>query len=302
MNFKHKKDDAKDISFIHEFDSILGWKYKKNLKNILYMDDPKRYLTTNKQGYRNNFDFSSTHKNTIFILGDSFTFGEEVSDNETFSYLLNISFKKRKFYNLGVNAYGYDQMLLTLKRYVEKYQPKSIILSYNFIDLNRAMLSFHDFFKPYFTLENNQLILHTDHIMSPQKALKNEKFKLKIIDFYYLFQERYFGDYDHYKKTRLDLNEKILYEISRVAKNNNSRLMMFYLPIAWEANDMSSSLLDGEKQMFDFCKKLALECYSSRDEFIRYQKLTGKKMKEDGHWTGEGHKAVFRSIQKVLGQ
>jgi hypothetical protein len=296
----HQEDEVRDLSQIHQIDYVLGWKYKANLSSFKYLNDSNAVLSTNSEGYRNSFDFSQSHRDPIFMLGDSFTFGEEVSDKETYTYLLNEKFKDQKFYNLGVNAYGYDQMLLTLKKYIELYKPKTVVVSYNFVDLDRALLSFHDYFKPYYTQNDGKIKLHTDHIYNPKDAIDYEKFNIKFIDLFKILNAKYFLDPKSYREQRSSLNEEIFKEMLSVTKFHGARLIFYYLPIAWEANDLSPDLLPTEKQMFDYCQKLELECYSTRSEFINYNKRSGKRMKETGHWTEEGHKAVFRSMSKVF--
>jgi hypothetical protein len=41
------------------------------------------------------------------ILGDSFTFGDEVSDNETYSYYLQQMLPHTEVINMGVHGYGH---------------------------------------------------------------------------------------------------------------------------------------------------------------------------------------------------
>jgi hypothetical protein len=296
----HSEDSVDELSSIHQFDSILGWKYKSNLSSFKYMNNSNKVLSTNNEGYRGLNEFDTSGIRPVLMLGDSFTFGEEVSDNETYTYLLGKKYQKERIFNLGVNAYGYDQMLLTLKRYIALYKPKTIILSYNFVDLDRALLSFHDYFKPYYSLNNGKLFLNTDHIYSPKAALSNEKYNLKFIDLLNILNAKYFLNVEEYRKQRLEINEKIFQEMLRVSKENDAKLVFYFLPIAWEANDLRPELLRSERTMFEFCEKLLIECYSSRSEFIKYAQDTGNKMKETGHWTEEGHKAVFRSMSKLF--
>jgi len=288
------------MSPFHKVDYTLGWKYKENLKDFEYLYVPDIYLTTNQQGYRNFFDFSVNDEKPIFMLGDSFTFGEEVSDKETYTYLLSKKFSDKKFYNFGINGYGYDQMFLTLERYIGIYKPEMVILSFNFTDLDRAMLSFFEYFKPYYTLYDNELILHTDHILNEQDTLDQEKYNLKLSEFLTILYTKLFPRHELYKKTKILLNEKIIEKMVKIIEQHNSKLVLFYLPIAKEPNNLSDELMPYEKLMFDYCKKFHLECYSTRDEFKKYVKDSGKKFKEKGHWRQEGHKAVFRSMAKII--
>ena len=103
-----------------------------------------------------------------------------------------------------------------------------------------------------------------------------------------------------YREERLSLNKKILKDIVLTTQRNDAEIIFVYLPIAKEVNVLDTELLFFEKIMFEICKENKIKCYSSRDEFIKYGKQSGIKMKETDHWTEEGHKAVFRSMKKIF--
>jgi len=77
----------------------------------------------------------------IAVLGDSFTFGTAVNDNETFSYLLQdnlntkIGGKRYEVMNFGIASYSPILEYLLLKYKVIKYSPDMVILFYDFSDL-----------------------------------------------------------------------------------------------------------------------------------------------------------------------
>ena len=131
-------------------------------------------------------------------------------------------------------------------------------------------------------------------------SVKNEKYRIKLIDLFYIVKEKYFFNPSSYGKRRVYLNELIFKEMLNVAKENDAKLIFYFIPIAWEVNNFSTNRIRNERIMFKYCKRLKIECYSSRSEFIEYNQRTGKKMKETGHWTEEGHKAVFRSMSKLF--
>lgn len=207
------------INWLHDFDPDLGWKYKKNLKNVDFYEN--KHVSTNREGYRNQFEFSTKHDKITFILGDSFTFGDEVNDNETFSYLLNENYPNKKFYNLGVSSYGYDQALLTLQKYIGLYRPKMVMLAFNFTDLERALLSFHDFSKPYFTIDDQgELMLHKEHLRTPKETLEGHPYKSFLIDLIKILYWRHHWGNEEYWKNLKTLNEKIISKISDISKRN----------------------------------------------------------------------------------
>src|SRR5262249_10078893 len=81
----------------------------------------------------------------ILTVGDSFTFGDEVSDDETWAYFLEKLLPGSEVLNFGVHGYGHDQMLLYLREEGIKYRPDIVILGFVSEDMRRNMLSFKDY-------------------------------------------------------------------------------------------------------------------------------------------------------------
>ena len=80
-------------------------------------------LTTDKRGFRNKTDFE---KYDIVTLGDSFTEGSNVTDNETWTALLAQK-SKMAVYNLGVAGGHSGTYLETFKRFGLDLSPKIVI-------------------------------------------------------------------------------------------------------------------------------------------------------------------------------
>ena len=97
-------------------DSMRGWKNKPNISLHYTVAEFDTVITHNARGYRSaNIEPSRNPCNTrIVILGDSFTYGLGVQDDETFSALLDQNDTTREVLNMGVKGYGTNQELLTL--------------------------------------------------------------------------------------------------------------------------------------------------------------------------------------------
>jgi hypothetical protein len=86
-------------------------------------------VSSNSTGIRGKTEYSYNKipgKARILILGDSFTFGGEVSDNETYPFYLQQMVPNCEAINFGVYGYGHDQMLVYLKEEGLKYKPDII--------------------------------------------------------------------------------------------------------------------------------------------------------------------------------
>ena len=97
----------------------------------------------------------------ILAVGDSFTFGDEVEDSETWPAHLEEILNTRVL-NAGVGAYGIDQAFLRAELLLDKYEPDVVILSFISDDINRTEYSYYPWgqgWKPYFEYQDGSLIL-----------------------------------------------------------------------------------------------------------------------------------------------
>ena len=110
---------------------------------------------------RSNGRSISTASRPILAIGDSFTFGDEVEDSETWAAHLEKILNKRVL-NAGVGAYGIDQAFLRAELLLDKYDPDVVILSFISDDINRTEYSYYPYgrgWKPYFEYGDGSLIL-----------------------------------------------------------------------------------------------------------------------------------------------
>ena len=79
----------------------------------------------------------------ILVLGDSFTWGAGVGDDETFSHILETLLQgKAEVINTGVNGYGTDQEFLFLKSEGFKYEPDLVMVTFVPNDIENNLLDF----------------------------------------------------------------------------------------------------------------------------------------------------------------
>ncbi len=119
------------------YDEILGWRAKK----INYCQKrffKKTYsLCTNSKGFRDREHHFVKSKNTarIMFLGDSYTFGYQVSDDKIFTILFEKMITENKIdnnrfdvMNVSAPAWATDQQFLYLKHEGMKYKPDYLFL------------------------------------------------------------------------------------------------------------------------------------------------------------------------------
>ncbi|MEM7587153.1 MAG: SGNH/GDSL hydrolase family protein, partial [Acidobacteriota bacterium] len=125
------------------YDSLIGWKLPPNVELPEVSDEFDVTIRSNPQGFRSRHDFSQpTEDRKLAFLGDSYTFGSGVEDEETFASRLETLLPGSRSYNFGIGAFGIDQMWLTLRHYALPLEPDLVILSFIRYDLDRSLSSY----------------------------------------------------------------------------------------------------------------------------------------------------------------
>jgi hypothetical protein len=106
-----------------------GWTLMPNLRHVQLPDGT--VVSSTSRGIRGTKEYTydkPADALRILTVGDSFTFGEQVRDDQTWSYYLQNLLPGSEVLNFGVHGYGHDQMLLYLREEGIKYHPDIVIL------------------------------------------------------------------------------------------------------------------------------------------------------------------------------
>ena len=142
---------------------VRGWAVAPNVRNLEVFGGKR--LNTDARGLRGarEVPFEKSPGTTrIAIFGDSFTFGEEVSDDETFAHQLERLLPGVEVLNFGVHGYGHDQELLYLREALPLYRPDVVLVGHVTDDSMRNMLAFRSFAKPRFRFADGGLRVRGD--------------------------------------------------------------------------------------------------------------------------------------------
>jgi lysophospholipase L1-like esterase len=96
---------------------------------------------------------------SILAVGDSYTFGEEVSDTQTWPAQLQ-RLSGRRVLNGGVSGYGFDQVVLRAEQLAEDHKPSMIIVGFIADDIRRTemrRLWWRD--KPWFDVQADEIVI-----------------------------------------------------------------------------------------------------------------------------------------------
>ena len=100
------------------------------------------YYTVNQERYRGEVITPEFNGDKIVVLGDSFTFGIGVQDDETYSHVLDQNLKgKMKVVNLGNSGWGLTHQINRYLTYGKKLKPKMVVLQFAANDPKDSILT-----------------------------------------------------------------------------------------------------------------------------------------------------------------
>jgi GDSL-like lipase/acylhydrolase family protein len=278
-----------------------GWTLKPGLNH--YPMARGKTLTTNSKGIRNAAEVPYGRRSQgerILVLGDSFTFGEDVSDDETYSDALGRLLPEAEVLNFGVHGYGLDQMLLYLREEGVRYRPDWVILGYVDEDLYRGLLGFRDYAKPRFRLDkDSSLQLEGVPVLPPEHFLAWESYYPRTLDLaQVLYQAQRWRDGANRRDSEA-LGRATLLEMVRTIREAGATPALFYLPVENELGDRSAALSRGESYLRSVCLAAGVRFHSLRRELAEAVE-PGDRGAMLGHWPARIHLRAAALIRDTL--
>jgi len=114
-------------------------------------------MSFDREGFRRTADV--TGGDAILAVGDSYTYGDEVSDSETWpAHLQRLT--GTRVLNAGVSGYGFDQIVLRAEKVAAQRKLSAIVVGFIADDLRRTeMRRLWGAEKPYFDIAGDRLVL-----------------------------------------------------------------------------------------------------------------------------------------------
>jgi hypothetical protein len=164
------------------YDPQLGW--VPRIGHFERSADEK--WTINESGLRSNASTLVSTQRPIVVTGDSFTFGDEVLDHETWPAQLEQQVGTPVL-NGGVFAYGIDQAFLRAQDLLEVWHPEFVILAFISDDITRAEFSFYSGWKPYFEFVEDGLALRNVPVPSGRDPAPRYATLRTVLSYSFLF-------------------------------------------------------------------------------------------------------------------
>ncbi|HXM20924.1 MAG TPA: GDSL-type esterase/lipase family protein [Terriglobales bacterium] len=277
-----------------------GWALKPDIKSMSVFDG--KVLNSNSKGLRGKAEYAyqrTPGTRRIVVLGDSFTFGEEVSDDETYAHYLEAALPSTEVLNLGVQGYGHDQMLLYLKEEGVKYRPDIVIVGFASLDIYRNAWTFFAYAKPKFNLVSGQLELTNVPVPTPATVLAQEPYRSKAVDLLVMLREKVRGGLGENETEARKLTVAILDEIVATTRSIGAVPVIVDMPVYDEINNASVSMSGLEQYLHQYCQERGIACPFLRPRF-REEVKKGANFNSRGHWSPEAHKLAAEEIEDFL--
>lgn len=130
------------------YDAQLGWRGKPGFSR-----DDAHHNSRGARALREHAELKSPGTQRIVTLGDSFTWGFGVADEQTYSAELEALLPNSEVINLGVNGYGTDQQVLLWEQEGASYRPDLVLLGLFVHDFHRNGQAIYQYPKPYFVVD-----------------------------------------------------------------------------------------------------------------------------------------------------
>lgn len=279
---------------------IRGWAVAPNVRNLEVFGDKR--LNTDSHGLRGSREvpFEKTPGVLrIAIFGDSFTFGEEVSDDETFAHQLELLVPGVEVLNFGVHGYGHDQELLYLREALPLYRPDLVLVGHVTDDSMRNMLAFRSFAKPWFRLAGDRLQLHGTPVPTPAALLASHAWGSRLLDLLGMARERLLWRWGDRVGETDRLTDAILTAIFRESRAAGARPGIVLLPVWGELGVADPTPLPGEQFVAAVAARERVPCLTLRPLFVERARL-GTEFERREHWRPLEHRLAAGGIADFL--
>jgi len=278
-----------------------GWTLRPDIRDMSVFDG--KILNSNSKGLRGKSEYPyerPSEKQRVLVLGDSYTFGDEVSDDETYCHYLEALLPNTEVLNLGVQGYGQDQMLLYLKEEGIKYHPNVVILGFAYLDIYRNLLSFFGYAKPEFKIVSGSLELTNVPVPAPDHFLSREPYRPKTLDLAVMLRARLLFKLGITEKKAKKRTTLILDQIAATTRSIGAVPVFVYLPILSETADASERMNKNEQFLYDYCQKRSVPCFFVRSQFRHEINGRVRFTARSGHWNPKAHLIAAEGMKAFL--
>ncbi len=302
----------------HELDHDLWWKIIPNQNAFTH----SAQVRINSLGLRNE-EFPSEKPEDeyrILCLGDSITFGNGIENTKTYPKVLNkmletnLSKKKFRVINAGVQGYNTWQEVEYLKKYGILLNPDILIIGFCWNDIApkpRHMLQYKtngeilnkkiskqlnrsSYFRIFYTLKRSRFLLFL------RKEIKRIKLQINPSKAYLNKISLLKGEYSPYLEQGWKEVEKSLREINELKQKSNFEVFILIFPIG-DQLIRSYPNASYQSRILELSRKLQFEAIDLLPRFQEsYQGFSSLFIEWDGHPNENGHLIAANELHKKV--
>jgi len=300
------------------YDETLGWAAKSGVSEH---NASGARITILENGLRSNranaVSQKLAKKRPIVAVGDSFTFGFEVSDAQTWPAILE-SQLGRPVINGGVFAYGMDQALIRARQLIDAYEPEILIYSFIPDDIFRCQISSRTGVnKPYFDVKDGALLLKNSPVPEPALTDHGSPGIRRLLGYSVLVHELMLrseyanwwlrGDQWNNKQVHSSLKGDqigclIVKELDELARSKNIKVYL----LAQYGRNINSKSVNRSRKVISCANPQRLTVVdlhdSLREVWRRDRKMYRSYFTKRQHMTYEGNRFVARKLVDALNQ
>lgn len=293
-------------STIDVFDSITGWSPRLSSDKFPYATGT---FTTDNCGVRQNLNSHLQHDTSairIVTIGDSFTFGEDESDENTYPAQMELMLDSCKVYNLGVHGFGLDQMLLHLRKHIKRIKPQIAVISFIAQDIDRATTSYTNYLKPMYVKHEGKWLLNNCPVQRPEEVIQQYSFRSSLVMLVYMVYHRFDGSdeneqYYNKPEERVELVKMILTEMNREFLAAGTQPVYCLIPYPNSYHDAYVKQLHPywQKATQQICAEMHAPFFVLDTCFDAKADTETREMKE-GHWRKKQNRIIAECLAAFI--
>lgn len=283
------------------YDPLLGW---TNAPSVRLHDfyGPGAHLTTNSRGFRGKSEHPDAKPPgtvRVLFLGDSFTDGLGVDDDDVYPAQLERISRGVQTVNMAKISYGIDQAVLRYERDARDLAADWVVLAAIDDNLNRARRDrFNGYWpKPRFEInaEGSATVVgvpvpdFSEPITGPFSFFQRAAV--------WLIPRRFWAE-SFYSQNDRTLASAILSRFLGTAASRGHRAALVYLPTLEEAR--AGAALPLAKVMADFAASASIPFLDLTPGFAESGTVDSLYLTGNAHFSPDGHRLAARSLAETL--
>jgi len=299
-----------------------GWYHATDAQKVFTTEGEKALIVQNKLGHRGpNYGAQpAPGKKRVLVLGDSFTEGSHVGEDELFTNIIANKYPSLEVMNAGIGGWSTVQEYLYLRNEGIAFHPDLVLLMFFENDLIENCVPFYPSIgpRPYASLQNEQLEIIENpspdewrkYVLPLPFALQLNRYSLAYNFFNYRVYQRLRAshlrqlEYEDVKKTdsypKIEIEKMILRKMNNLLKEGNIPFAIGLIPTR---NDAVKGMSETHGPLLSFCKESGIPCISLLDALKEeYDKGNKPYFEIDIHWNRVGHKVASEELGKFIDQ